>query len=102
MVSAESIDYGKRFYRLADRISVRKERFGLLFYSPIGPRLTFVHSGTWIQPELFEGNISLKKWLADQGSFLSGQTLGEMGRRLSTVLSKLVQKELIVEIVADP
>ena len=102
MASAESIDCGKRFYRLADRVSVRKERFGLLFYSPIGPRLTFVHSGTWIQPELFKGNISLKKWLEDQSSFLSEQTLLEMERRLSKLLSRLVQKELIVETVADP
>jgi hypothetical protein len=86
---------------LACGISVRNERFGLLFYNPKGPKLTFLHSGPWIHPEFFSGQLHLKKWIQSQFPTVSEEKLLKVEDSLLRVLSKLIKKGLIIETLAD-
>jgi hypothetical protein len=88
-------------YRLAHGISVRKEKFGLLFYNSKGPKLIFVRSGPWIHPNFFSGELDLKKWIQTQFPTLIEEEILLIEERLLRVLQKLVQKELIVEKTVD-
>ncbi len=45
--------------RLADNVQVRKESWGLLFYSPSRHKVCFVRSGDWLYPEHFNGTWTL-------------------------------------------
>ena len=89
-------------YSLAKGIRVRDEKFGLLFYNPKGPKLTFVHSGSWIQAEFFSGNAPLRQWLRRRFPAVSDMKILQAENRLATVLSQLAERGLIVETLADP
>jgi putative mycofactocin binding protein MftB len=91
----------RRSYHLARGIRLRRERFGLLFYNPKGPKLVFVHSGALIQPEFFSGKIHLKKWIQNRFPTLSEEKILKAEERLSPVLSKLVEQGLIIEALED-
>lgn len=103
MEFAVSINYCSHSYsyRLAHGISVRMEKFGLLFYNSRGPKLTFVRSGPWIHPDFFSGEMDLEKWIRTQFPALFEEERLRMGERLLQTLSKLVEKELIVEAAMD-
>jgi putative mycofactocin binding protein MftB len=90
-----------RYYRLQSGVRVRKENFGLLFYCRDGPKLTFVYSGPWIRPEFFSGELTLREWL-QRGSLKGseGKPLG-LEVKILRVLSRLVDKGLIVETSRD-
>ena len=51
-------------YRLASGTQVREEDFGLLFYTMAGPRLYFLSSGKALEPDFFEGKVTLDQWLS--------------------------------------
>jgi putative mycofactocin binding protein MftB len=42
-------------YRLTDRVQVRKEGWGLLFYQQTRHKMFFVRSGDWLYPQHFDG-----------------------------------------------
>ncbi len=86
-------------YKLAPGVRVRKEKFGLLFYSSKNSKLTLVHSGDWIEAEYFQDQQSPR---ICGGRSLSEEKLFVIEERLSKLLFKLVEKGLIVETVADP
>ncbi len=90
-----------RSYQLAHGVSVRKEKFGLLFYNSKGPKLTFVHSGPWIHPEFFSGQFTLRKWLQNQNLTQSNEKHLSVEAEILRVLTKLVEKGLIIETMAD-
>jgi hypothetical protein len=96
-----SIRFISHSYRLSHGISVRKEKFGLLFYNSKGPKLTFVRSGPWILPSFFSGELDLQKWIKTQFPTLIEEEMLRIEEKLSRVLQKLVQKELIVEKTVD-
>jgi hypothetical protein len=79
-------------------VRVRKERFGLLFYCRNGPKLTFVFSGPWIDPDFFSGRLTLTEWL--QRESFKEKTL-RLKPKISRILSRLVEKGLIVETSGD-
>lgn len=89
-------------YSLAKGIRVRDEKFGLLFYNPKGPKLTFVHSGSWIQADFFSGNAALRQWLRGRFPAVSDMKILQAENRLARVLSQLAERGLIVEELADP
>ena len=91
-----------RFYVLGRGIRVRRERFGLLFYDRNGPKLTFVHSGLWMGPELFSGQLTLREWLRSHAMGGSEEKTPDLERKISRLLSRLIDKGLIVEKVAGP
>ncbi len=88
-------------YRLARGISMRREKFGLLFYNSKGPKLSFVRSGPWIHPIFFSGRLDLKNWIQTQFPALSEEERLGIEERLLKVLSRLLEKELIVETAVD-
>ena len=69
MASAASTEVGPASlgHQLAPGVQVRPERTGLLFYQRQGPRLFFVSSGRWLDPEYFDSGRSLAQWLAEAG-----------------------------------
>ena len=83
-------------YCLAQGVRVRKEKFGLLFYEPTGPTLTFVRSGPWIQPEFFSEKMGLKMWLQSKFPEMAEEKLAKVEKGLSSAFSDLVEKGLIV------
>ena len=91
-------------YRLRRGVRVRDEKFGLLFYSRKGPKLTFVHSGPWIHREFFSGRFTLREWLRRENMSLSASEEKILGleARMARVLLRLADKGLIVETLADP
>ena len=51
--------------RLADGVQLRKEKWGLLFYSQASHKLSFVRSGDWLQPEHFDGTWTFESMVDD-------------------------------------
>ena len=90
-----------RFYHLAQGIRVRKESFGLLFYNPRGPKLTFLHSGPWIHPEFLSGQLSLNEWIQSQFPALSEEKVLKVEATLLRALSRLIERGLVVETLGD-
>jgi hypothetical protein len=43
-------------YRLAENIQVRKESWGLIFYSQTRHKILFIRSADWLYPRHFDGN----------------------------------------------
>jgi hypothetical protein len=52
-------------YRLADSVQVRKESWGLLFYSQPRHKVCFVRSGDWLSPEHFDGTWTFEDMTRD-------------------------------------
>jgi hypothetical protein len=97
--SVDSLD--DRYFKLERGVRVRRERFGLLFYSRNGPKLTFVYSGPWIRPEFFTGRLGLREWLQQENFKNSpGKPIG-LEAKISRALSKLVDKGLVFETLGD-
>jgi hypothetical protein len=88
-------------YRLAHGISVRGEKFGLLFYNSKGPKLIFVRSGPWIDPIFFSGQLDLKHWIQTRFSNFPKKEMRRIEAKLLQVLLRLVEKGLIVETAMD-
>ena len=91
-----------RCYKLQHGVRVREENFGLLFYNRNGPKLTFVRSGPWIRREFFSGRLTLREWLQSQSFSESEEKVLGLEAKISRVLSRLVDKGLIIETMADP
>jgi hypothetical protein len=51
--------------RLAEGVQVRKESWGLLFYSQSRHKLCFVRSGDWLYPGHFDGTWTLESMVDD-------------------------------------
>jgi putative mycofactocin binding protein MftB len=92
---------GDRCFKLKQGVRVRRERFGLLFYSRNGPKLTFVYSGPWICPEIFSGQVILRDWLHREALKNSAAKPIGLEAKISRALSKLVDKGLIFETLGD-
>ena len=51
--------------RLAENVQVRKETWGLLFYSQPQHKVCFVRSGDWLYPEHFDGTWAFDGLVGD-------------------------------------
>ena len=51
--------------RLANNVQIRKESWGLLFYSQPKHRVCFVRSGDWLYPQYFDGTWTFDGLVAD-------------------------------------
>jgi len=76
-------------YVLDPACSVRKEKFGLLFYDLRGPRLLFAETGDLLQPDNLQPG-------ARAGRALRGRTLAEQVR-VQRLLASLVAKGFLRE-----
>ena len=82
-------------YMLASGTQVRKEDFGMLFYTMAGPRLYFLSSGQALEPDFFEGRVTLDQWLSRrkmQDSVSKARLL-----KIEKSLNQLKEKGVILE-----
>ena len=80
---------------LASGTQVRKEDFGMLFYTMAGPRLYFLSSGQALEPDFFEGRVTLDQWLSRrkmQDSVSKARLL-----KIEKSLNQLKEKGVILE-----
>lgn len=91
--SAESIEKRRTSrFDLAPGARVRREDFGLLFYCRRGPRLFFLSSGPWLEPEFFGSGLGLARWLEGREIFPEEKTV----RALRRACDRLVEKGVLV------
>ena len=93
-MNSESQKIEKR-YALSSGTQVRKEDFGLLFYTMSGPRLYFLPSSDILPASYFDGKTELNSWLSN---YQTSQSLSEKQiRGLAEALAQLVEKGVIHE-----
>ena len=85
----------KRKYVLAPGTQVRKERFGLLFYSMDGPRLYFLSSRRLLDPDFFDGKVSVEEVIQEDA--VTRKLSKESLARFTEILDVLKNKGVIVE-----
>ncbi|MEW5722710.1 MAG: mycofactocin biosynthesis chaperone MftB [Thermodesulfobacteriota bacterium] len=83
-------------HTLAPGVQVRSEKAGLLFYSLKGPRLYFLSSGPWLEPDYFHSGADLVDWLDGSGR---PPCPGPVLEALQKALAKLAAKGVLC---ADP
>ncbi|MBN1161429.1 MAG: hypothetical protein JXA17_05745, partial [Dehalococcoidales bacterium] len=80
--------------RLADRVQVRKESWGLLFYQQARHKMFFVRSGDWLFPEHFDGTWS-EQGIIDDIVQRTGTTAEIVERSLPKLTKRLTSSRLI-------
>jgi hypothetical protein len=83
------------FYRLANNVQVRKEGWGLLFYSQIQHRIVFVKSRDWLFPRHFDGTWSFELMVKDI-TLRTKAGAENIEHRLQLSLDNLLKNGLIV------
>jgi putative mycofactocin binding protein MftB len=81
--------------RLAEGVQVRKESWGLLFYSQPRHRLCFVRSGDWLYPEHFNGHWTFEAMIADIGG-RTGTPAEIIERSMPKLAGQLTSNGMIV------
>jgi hypothetical protein len=79
---------------LAENVQVRKENWGLLFYSQPRHKVCFVRSGSWLDPAHFNGGWSLEG-LADDIAGRTGRSPGSVSRSLRKLTGYLVASGMV-------
>ena len=83
-------------YRLADNVRVRKESWGLLFYSPPRHKVCFVRSGDWLSPDSFTGEWTVAG-LAENIAGRTGTSAGVIERSLRKMTGQLIHSRMVVD-----
>jgi hypothetical protein len=79
---------------LARNVQVRKEGWGLLFYSPDRHKVCFVRSGDWLYPDCFDGSATFEG-LAGDVSRRTGAPHEVVRRSLRRLVEHLKEKGMI-------
>ena len=82
--------------RLADNVQVRKESWGLLFYSQPRHKVCFVRSGNWLDPDHFNGDWSLDNLVADVAG-RTGKSAETVENSLRTLTGHLIGNRMVVD-----
>jgi hypothetical protein len=82
--------------RLAGGVQVRKESWGLLFYSQSRHKLCFVRSGNWLYPKHFNGTWTFKN-MVDDIAGRTGTPAEIIERSMPALAQKLVTNRMIVD-----
>jgi hypothetical protein len=82
--------------RLAENVQVRKEDWGLLFYSPARHGVCFIRSGDWLYPQHFDGTWSFGDMVVDiaERTETPSQPIERAMRKL---IPSLVERRMIVD-----
>jgi hypothetical protein len=94
-------------YRLADKVQVRKESWGLLFYRQTPHKMCFVRSGDWLYPSHFDGTWTEESIIDDivRGGGVptaidivrgGGVPAATLKRVLTRLIQRLTQSRLII------
>lgn len=81
---------------LADNVQVRKESWGLLFYSQPLHKLCFVRSGHWLEPEHLNGAWSLDE-LATDIAARTEKSAENVRSLLEKLTERLKEKRMVVD-----
>jgi len=81
--------------RLAKSVQVRKESWGLLFYSQAQQRVCFVRSGDWLYPQYFDGTWSYDRLVCDIAKRV-GTSAKVIERSIQKSITHLVESRMIV------
>ncbi len=82
-------------YILASGTQVRKEDFGLLFYTMAGPRLHFLFSDNLLDSAFFQGELALDQWIPEHTE--PGSAASARIPALKKTLNQLKEKGVILE-----
>jgi hypothetical protein len=82
--------------RLAENVQVRKESWGLLFYSPARHGVCFIRSGDWLYPQHFDGTWTFGDMVVDiaERTETPAQPIERAMRKL---IPSLVNRRMIVD-----
>ena len=85
-------------YRLASGTQVRKEDWGLLFYSQTHHKVSFIRSSDWLFPSYFDGTWNSEGMLADiaQRKEASAEAVAPSVAKL---IGHLVERGMIVDAI---
>jgi hypothetical protein len=81
---------------LAENVQVRKENWGLLFYSQPRHKVCFVRSGSWLEPAHFDGGWSLEHLAADITG-RTGKSAGTVIKSLRKLIGYLVESGMVAD-----
>jgi hypothetical protein len=81
---------------LAKNVQVRKEDWGLLFYSPARHGVCFIRSGDWLYPRYFDGTWTFDDMVDDISERTETPTkpIEQIMRKL---IPNLVERRMIVD-----
>jgi putative mycofactocin binding protein MftB len=82
--------------RLADGVRVRKESWGLLFYSPPRHKVCFVRSGDWLSPDSLVGEWTVAG-LAEDIAARTGAPAEAVERSLEKMTGQLINSRMVVD-----
>lgn len=82
--------------RLADNVRVRKESWGLLFYSPPRHKVCFVRSGDWLSPNSLAGEWTVAE-LAKGIAVSIGIPAEAVERSLEKMTGQLINSRMVVD-----
>lgn len=81
--------------RLAENVQVRKESWGLLFYSQPRHKVCFVRSGDWLYPQYFDGTWTLDS-ITDDIAKRTGTPAEIIERSIPELTERLIKNRMIV------
>jgi len=81
---------------LADYVQVRKEDWGLLFYSQARHKLCFVRSGDWLYPYYFDGSWTFDSIIDD----IAART-GTLSEIIERAIPKLTENLTANRMIVD-
>ena len=81
--------------RLAKDVQVRKESWGLLFYSSAKHKLRFIRSGDLLYPRHFDGTWTLDKLVNDVAR-RKDNSVNAINPSIQKLIKYLIDSELIV------
>lgn len=83
-------------YHLAKGIQVRKENWGLLFYSQFNHKICFIKSRDLLRPEYFNGSWAYERLIRDITE-RSNASVESIERSIRKIIEHLITKEMIVD-----
>ena len=81
---------------LAENVQVRKENWGLLFYSHPRHKVCFVRSGSWLEPAHFDGGWSLEGLAADIAG-RTGKPTATVAKSLDKLTGYLIENGMVAD-----
>jgi hypothetical protein len=82
--------------RLAENVQVRKESWGLLFYTPARHGVCFIRSGDWLSPRYFDGTWAFNDMVGDIIERIGTSTKTSEDTVLK-LITQLIKRRIIVD-----
>jgi hypothetical protein len=83
-------------FRLAENVQVRKESWGLLFYTPARHGVCFIKSGDWLYPRYFDRTWTFSDMVGDVTERI-GTSAKTIEGAIFKLITHLVERRIIVD-----